>query len=382
MLFGLKILPLGLDLVVQLQHGAGLGLLDAQLVAAFHGLAEDNGVDTLFLVVRVDGDEQQVHGVVPAEGLENVDPAGGHEAAPVLLQGGGQAWRTYAEGHHAVVFIHDEAGGVGIDEGRELGGVLFDLAVREIHSAVQRRVGQVDQLEKRLEQGQIGQAVPGLVNVQTVALENEVGDLLPALYGGLVLRDGDKLLDPVHVLHIAQGGHVVDVVGIVVVCEKAAAAVKALHQHTLAVHVGEAEGTVNGGAVQLLRPDLHRAEQGGGDLRVVNEIHLGKAQAVGTPLVVGLAGVDGTDAAHDLPVAHGQPAAGVAVFKGGVLAAVPIGEIVAIGGGDELRHVFIQFIWVVHEPAQLGFVSYFYNGDHLVYLLYHANTHIVYDIIL
>lgn len=153
MLFGLKILPLGLDLVVQLQHGAGLGLLDAQLVAAFHGLAEDNGVDTLFLVVRVDGDEQQVHGVVPVEGLENVDPAGGHEAAPVLLQGGGQAWRTYAEGHHAVVFIHDEAGGVGIDEGRELGGVLFDLAVREIHSAVQRRVGQVDQLEKRLEQG-------------------------------------------------------------------------------------------------------------------------------------------------------------------------------------------------------------------------------------
>lgn len=138
---------------------------------------------------------------------------------------------------------------------------------------------------------------------------------------------------------------------------------------------------MNGGAVQFLRPGLHRTEQGGGDLRVVNEIHLGKAQAVGTPLVVGLAGVDGTDAAHDLPVAHGQPAAGIAVFKGGVLAAVPIGEIVAIGGGDELRHVFIQLIWVVHEPAQLGFVSYFYNGDHLVYLLYHANTHIVYDII-
>ena len=48
------------------------------------------------------------------------------------------------------------------------------------------------------------------MNVQAVALENEVGDLLPALYGGLVLRDGDKLLDPVHVLHIAQGGHAVD----------------------------------------------------------------------------------------------------------------------------------------------------------------------------
>ena len=51
MLFGLKILPLGLDLVVQLQHGAGLGLLDAQLVAAFHGLAEDNGVDCKFRAV-------------------------------------------------------------------------------------------------------------------------------------------------------------------------------------------------------------------------------------------------------------------------------------------------------------------------------------------
>ena len=179
------------------------------------------------------------------------------------------------------------------------------------------------------------------MNVQTVALENEVGDLLPALYGGLVLRDGDKLLDPVHVLHIAQGGHVVDVVGIVVVCEKAAAAVKALHQHTLAVHVGEAEGTVNGGAVQLLRPGLHRAEQGGGHLRVVNEIHLGKAQAVGTPLVVGLAGVDGTDAAHDLPIPHSQPAPGLAIFKGGVLFPVPVLQVVVIGAGDVLGHILV-----------------------------------------
>ena len=131
------------------------------------------------------------------------------------------------------------------------------------------------------------------------------------------------------------------VIGVVIIGKKTAAAVKALHQHTLPVHVGKAQRAVDGGTAQLSGPVLHHAKQGGGHLRIVDEVHLGEAEAVRPPLVVGLAGVDRTDAAHDLAVPLRQPAAGVAVVKGRVLAPVPVGQVVVIGGGDELGHVLI-----------------------------------------
>ena len=173
------------------------------------------------------------------------------------------------------------------------------------------------------------------------ALQHEVGQLLPALDGGLVGGDGDELLDPVHILDVAQRGHVVYVIRVVVIGKKAAAAVKALHQHTLPVHVGKAQRAVDGGAAQLSGPVLHHAKQGGGYLRVVDKIHLGEAETVRSPLVVGLTGVDRADAAHDLTVSFRQPAAGVAVIKGRVLAPVPVGQVIVIGGGDELGNVLI-----------------------------------------
>ena len=131
------------------------------------------------------------------------------------------------------------------------------------------------------------------------------------------------------------------IIGVVVICKEAAAAVKALHQHALPVHVREAQRTVYGGAAQLPGPVLHCFKQGGGDLYVVNEIHLGEAQAVGAPLFIGFMAEYGADAADDLRAAHGQPAAGIAVGKGGVFLPVPILHIIAVGGGDELGHIFI-----------------------------------------
>ena len=112
-------------------------------------------------------------------------------------------------------------------------------------------------------------------------------------------------------------------------------------RYGIPVHVREAQRTVYGGAAQLPGPVLHCFKQGGGDLYVVNEIHLGEAQAVGAPFFIGFMAEYGADAADDLRAAHGQPAAGIAVGKGGVFLPVPILYIIAVGGGDELGHIFI-----------------------------------------
>ena len=180
------------------------------------------------------------------------------------------------------------------------------------------------------------------MDVQALPLQNIGGDLFPALDDPLVRGDGDEILGPVHVLDVAQSRQVVNIVGVVIIGKEAAGAVKALHQHPLPVHVGEAQRAVDLRAAQLTGPVLHRLEQGGGYLPVVDEVHLRETQAVGTPLVVGLTAEDGTDAAHQRAVIPaGQPATGLAVAEGGVFLTVPVCQIVAVCTGDVLGNVSI-----------------------------------------
>ena len=156
----------------------------------------------------------------------------------------------------------------------------------------------------------------------------------------------------------------VDIVGVVIIGEEAAAAVKALHQHALAVQVGKAQGAVHLVTALGFGPALHRGEQGVGHLFIVDEIHLGEAHAVGVPLLVGLVAEDGADAAHHLAVAHGQPAAGFAILEGGVLFFVPVAHIIVEGGGDELGDILIENIGKIHELAQLTLRGDFNDRDH------------------
>ena len=152
---------------------------------------------------------------------------------------------------------------------------------------------------------------------------------------------GDEIFHPVYILHIAQRGHMPHIVRVIVICKKAASTVKAFDEHTLPVHVREAQRTVDGAAAQFPGPVFHSFKQGGRYLRIVNKVHLREAQTVGAPLLVGLAAQNGTDTAHNLLPAQGQPATGLAVGKGRVLFFVPVLQIIAIGGGNELRHIFI-----------------------------------------
>ena len=239
------------------------------------------------------------------------------------------------------MLIHDEEGQIGVHQRGELAAVALDLLVGQLHRAVQRRVAGVHQLEEPGDQAEVVQPGSGPEHMEIAALLHKLGQLAPPLDDLFVGGHLDEILHPVHVLHIAQAGQVIDVVGMVIVGEEAAPPVKALHQHALPVQVGEAQGAVYLVAALLLGPALHRGEQGVGHLLVVNEVHLGEAHAVGVPLLVGPVAENGADAAHHLAAAHGQPAAGLAVFKGGVFLLVPVAHVVVKGGGHELGHVFI-----------------------------------------
>ena len=104
-----EILPLGLHFFVFLQHGAGFGVADAHFAAALHDLAQNDGVEPLPLQVGAHGDEQQVNGVVLAEGVEHMGPARGEQAAAALFQGFGDAGGADTEGHQLVFLVQHEA---------------------------------------------------------------------------------------------------------------------------------------------------------------------------------------------------------------------------------------------------------------------------------
>ena len=304
-------------------------------------MIDDHGVDALFLVIRPHGDQQQVDGIVFVERLQNIDPAGGEILAPAFLQRAGNGGSRHAHGHHLLPLIHDEEGQIGVDKRGEFGTVSLDLLIRQLHGAVQRRVAGVHQLEKPGDQAEVIQPGFRLEYMQVAALGHKVRQPLPALDDLFVGGHLDQILHPVHVLHIPQPGQVIDVIGVVIIGEEAAAAVEALHQHALPIQIGKAQRAMDLIAALFPGPALHRGKQGVGHLLVINKIHLREPHPVGVPFLIGLVAEDGADAAHHLAVAHGQPAAGLAVFKGRVFLFVPVAHIVVKSGGHKLGHVFI-----------------------------------------
>ena len=187
----------------------------------------------------------------------------------------------------------------------------MNLLVRQIYRAVQRGVGLVDQGEDLFQKARILQAAAHLEHMQLLPVQHIVGNPPPALQHLGIGGGGNQVFHPIHILHIAQRLHVLHVIGVIVVCKEAAAAVEAFDEHAFPVHVREAKRAVHRVTAQRCGPILYRAEQSPGNLRIVDEIHLRKAQTVGAPLFVGLPAEDGADAADDLPIPIGQPAAGL-----------------------------------------------------------------------
>ena len=213
-------------------------------------------------------------------------------------------------------------------------------------------------------------------HVQVLALEDKLREPVQAL--GLRAarrRHRDAVLDPVDILAVAKAGQVLGIIGRIVVCDEQAPAVEALDEHTLTVHVREAERAVHLIAPLLARPALDRAEQRRRDLGIVHEVHLAEAHAVRAELVIGLVTEDRTDAADDLPVAPGQPAARLAVVERRVLARRPVGEVIPVERGNVVRIIGIEPVGILHKLAQLVLGRDLSHDDRAVlFKLLHENV--------
>ena len=203
-----------------------------------------------------------------------------------------------------------------------------------------------------------------LGHMELMGLKGPLGDVVDPLRDRPILGDVDVKFDPVRILMVAQLFQVLVVIGRVVIGEKQAPPVIAFHQHAFPVQVGKAQRPMHLIAALFPGKVLYCLEQGGGDLRIVDEIHLGKAHTAGVPFFIGPVAEDGADAANDFPVPVSQEALGVAVGKGGIRLGVPIAQIVPIGGGDEIGIIFIQLVRKVYKAPAIGLAFHPFYGDH------------------
>ena len=115
-----EIAPEVLHTGVVLQFACRLNIFDAVFGDALCELVEDHGVDALVLVFVVDGDKQQVEGIVLFQGFQDMDEAEGEERALGLLHGLGERGQAHAEADHLLVFIEHDGHIVDADITEEL----------------------------------------------------------------------------------------------------------------------------------------------------------------------------------------------------------------------------------------------------------------------
>ena len=350
----IEALPLCEDVVVLLEHGAGLGKLHAVAVAALADVVHHDGIDALGLQIRPHGREQHDERVAVVQVIEHARPAEWEQAAVGVLERDRGVERRDAEGDEVFLLIEHEAHELRVDERNEFLGIALDLRVRELHDTVERRIGRIDELKDLTDIGPVLALVMQRGHVQVLALENVLRELVQTLgLRSARFGNGNAVLDPVDILAVAEAGQMLGIVRRVVVREKQAAAVKAVDEHALAVTVREAERAVHLIAPFLARPALDRAEERRRDLGIIHEVHLTEAHAVRAELFVGLVAEDRADTADDLPIAPGQPAARLTIVKCGVLARCPVIEVVTVKRGDIVRVVGIEPVGILHKLAQL-----------------------------
>ena len=125
-----------------------------------------------------------------------------------------------------------------------------------------------------------------LGHMELMGLKGPLGDVVDPLGNRPILGEVDAKFDPIRVLMVAQALQMLVVIGRVVIGKKQAAPVIAFHQHTFPVQVGEAQRPMDLIAAFFPGKVLYRLEQGGGDLRIVDEIHLGKAHTACVPFFI------------------------------------------------------------------------------------------------
>ena len=361
----LKEFPLALHLVVGFQRGAGLSIDDAVALCALQNVIHDNGVEACALQLRIDGDEQQIDGVVVLHGAKYMGPSCGEEPAAAAPERFGHRRHAHAEGDELLFLVVYQTQVVRADHGQEFFGVFLDLIIGKQHNAIQRGIGLVHQMENLLDVLCCDLASAGDIGLVIAATLQQPLGKLAQLLGAFAFGCGEnkQIFHPIGILAVVKGNQMILVVGMIVIGDEHAALIKALYQHALAIQIAKTQGTMYLIAALGAGPIFHGGKERCGDLTVVNEIDLRKTHALGVPGFIGAMAEDRADAADDLAVSPGEKTLGLAVGESRVLFRIPVVQIVSVEGRDELRNVLIQDIGIIDKTAQVGRGGHFTDFD-------------------
>ena len=147
MLLFFEHLPLGEDLLVEFQHRAGLGILDAGLVTALEDLIHEHSIDAALLQFRADSNKEEVQSVVDLQVVEDMDPACWEQTATALAEGLGKGRCGDTEANQFILLVLDKDGEIRIQQWDKLIGIADDLLVGKLNCAEEWSIGLVGQLE-------------------------------------------------------------------------------------------------------------------------------------------------------------------------------------------------------------------------------------------
>ena len=188
---------------------------------------------------------------------------------------------------------------------------------------------------------------------ETIPLRHDIRKT--AIFPIQAVRHRNAPLNPVDFLRISVTLKMFLVVGMVVESDECAQFVKALHQHSLGVEIGESQRAFNLGHSSLKTPFLHCFEQCGRNLLVILEVNPAETHPLLAPGFVGLGIQDCSHPADQPSVLVGKEEIGFGEIEGGI--GFPVEDFAVIG--DKSRNIIwislVQLVRILRKFLQVCF---------------------------
>ncbi len=319
----------------------GVGGVDIELDGVLIHVAIVDAVDTTFLPVGVHPVEQKVDGVEMLEGMQDVIPTKGEEAAVGFLVGLCEVGDAEAETYEIVVLVDDELDEVEVDKGEIFLYVYAYLLFGHGDEVIEILEAVVEGVEELPGIGHDVLAAFHLDEAQVVLLHDEGVEACHLIGNGLVGRH--DILLPFAFDFVSSAFDEFDVVFGVVQGGDVLACVEVVYSPALLVHIGEAEGAFY--LCHTILPAIfhHFVEQSLENLVVLDEVEPSEADGLLLPVLVDAAVDDGGHTSYHFAVTYGEVEFARTMLQRGVL----VGEelaLVAVQSRDISGNTLEEFV--------------------------------------
>ena len=255
---------------------------------------------------------------------------------------------------------------------------MVNLTFGELRKPIEAIVGLVDDMENLATLAPGDQFLAGeFLHAQVVSLFYHLRNLHDFLRH-MVTNLHQKLQVIVVFLKPTEFLYMLWVIRIVVVDIHGGKPVETLDHHSLAVHIGEPQGTCYLSHASLSSPLLNGIHQGLGNLQVVDEVEVAKPHLLHIPTLVGFLVEDSRYPSHNFPLLVGQEKVGLTKLESRVLVFPEGGYFIGKEKRHSMRAVSIQVVIKLHESLKIVVAFYFpnLNSSHIKSSSLHLQDHL------